>query len=88
MPLSPVSAYHLNSKLYEPSRSNCFEFIVNDDLNKLLFAGKNVETDTAESDYLTGIQGHPSFISSDSKCTLSLKLELSKLKRKFKSNVC
>lgn len=56
MSLSPVSAYHLNSKLYEPSRNNCFEFIVNDDLNKLLFAGKNVETDTAESDYLTGIQ--------------------------------
>lgn len=51
-----LGTYHLadNPKLYEPARTNNFEFIVTG-IDKLLYAGLNEET-AADSDYITNGQ--------------------------------
>ena len=56
--MARVSSYHLSShpELYEPSRSNCFEFVINDELNRLLFAGTDTGNAVEDSDYLNQIQ--------------------------------
>lgn len=56
--MAQISTYHLSShpELYEPSRSNCFEFVINDDLNRLLFAGTDTGNELDDTDYLNQIQ--------------------------------
>lgn len=52
-----ISTYHLskNPALYEPSRNNAFEFVLNPALNTLLQAGVSA-TIATDQDYIEGVQ--------------------------------
>lgn len=55
--INTTTTYHmsLNPQIYEPSRSNAFEFILNTDLNNMLLAGTDKSVAATEEDYLRGV---------------------------------
>lgn len=55
--MANIGTYHLadNPKLYEPARTNNFEFIVTD-IDSLLYAGLNPELQHQANDYITNGQ--------------------------------
>lgn len=59
MPIAENSSYHIsNSELYQPAVSNTFEFVVNPQLSRLLYAGvdRNVEDVVSnEANYLSNV---------------------------------
>ncbi len=55
--INTTTTYHMSSnpQIYEPSRSNTFEFILNEDLNRMLLAGTDKSVDPTVDDYLDNI---------------------------------
>lgn len=56
--MAEISTYHIQShpELYQPAVSNTFQFIINENLNRLLFAGIDQQGTIQEEDYLNNIQ--------------------------------